>query len=54
MGAECKTNASIDRRESLHLGLLLKIHVPDSYISLDLGEQERRLRTYWILCVTER
>ncbi|EJU05159.1 hypothetical protein DACRYDRAFT_113349 [Dacryopinax primogenitus] len=40
--------------EAVTLGQLLKLHVPGSYEGLEKGERERRLRTYWILCITER
>ncbi|KZT55093.1 hypothetical protein CALCODRAFT_409741, partial [Calocera cornea HHB12733] len=39
--------------EAVTLGQLLKLHLPGSYEGLEKGERERRLRTYWILCITE-
>lgn len=41
-------------REAVTLGHLAKLHEPSSYEGLDKDEQERRLRTYWLLAITER
>ncbi|KAG2184403.1 hypothetical protein INT43_000312 [Umbelopsis isabellina] len=41
-------------REAITLGQILKLHDPSAYESLDHDERERRLRTYWILAITER
>lgn len=46
--------ATFRLREAVTLAQLMKLNVHESYIFLDNAEQERRLRTYWILCVTER
>ncbi|BFZ63829.1 hypothetical protein YB2330_004961 [Saitoella coloradoensis] len=41
-------------REAVTLGQLLKIDDPTAYDALPLDEQERRIRTYWLLSITER
>ncbi|PWN41001.1 hypothetical protein IE81DRAFT_367813 [Ceraceosorus guamensis] len=41
-------------REAVTLGHLAKLHEPSSYEGLPRDEQERRLRTYWLLAITER
>ncbi|EPQ30683.1 uncharacterized protein PFL1_01584 [Pseudozyma flocculosa PF-1] len=41
-------------REAVTLGHLLRLHEPAAYESLDKAEQERRLRAYWLLAITER
>lgn len=41
-------------REAITLAQILKLHDPSAYESLDHDERERRLRTYWILAITER
>ncbi|KAJ2958161.1 hypothetical protein NQZ79_g6254 [Umbelopsis isabellina] len=41
-------------REAITLGQILKLHEPSAYESLEHDERERRLRTYWILAITER
>lgn len=46
--------ATFRLREAITLALLMKLNVHESYMFLDHGEQERRLRTYWLLCITER
>ncbi|KAE8225112.1 hypothetical protein CF319_g2089 [Tilletia indica] len=40
--------------EAVALGLLLKLHEPKAYADLQRDEQERRLRAYWLLVITER
>ncbi|KAL9931838.1 hypothetical protein V8E36_009388 [Tilletia maclaganii] len=40
--------------EAVALGLLLKLHEPKAYANLQRDEQERRLRAYWLLVITER
>ncbi|KAK0565575.1 hypothetical protein OC844_001165 [Tilletia horrida] len=40
--------------EAVALGLLLKLHEPKAYAHLQRDEQERRLRAYWLLVITER
>ncbi|CAD6915048.1 unnamed protein product, partial [Tilletia controversa] len=40
--------------EAVALGLLLKLHKPEAYADLQRDEQERRLRAYWLLVITER
>lgn len=46
--------ATFRLREAITLAQLMKLNVHESYMFLDHGEQERRLRTYWLLCITER
>ena len=41
-------------REAVTLGYLLRIHETSSYEHLDKDEQERRLRAYLLLAITER
>lgn len=41
-------------REAVTLGYLLRIHETQSYEHLDKDEQERRLRAYLLLAITER
>lgn len=41
-------------REAVTLGYLLRIHETSSYENLDKDEQERRLRAYLLLAITER
>lgn len=41
-------------REAITLGQILKLHEPSAYEPIDHDERERRLRTYWILAITER
>ncbi|PWY98865.1 hypothetical protein BCV70DRAFT_164252 [Testicularia cyperi] len=41
-------------REAVTLGYLLRIHETSSYEHLDRDEQERRLRAYLLLAITER
>ena len=41
-------------REAVTLGYLLRLHEPSAYEQLDKDEQERRLRAYWLLAITER
>ncbi|KAN0065515.1 hypothetical protein ACQY0O_001352 [Thecaphora frezii] len=41
-------------REAVTLGHLLRLHEPAAYEQLDKAEQERRLRAYWLLAITER
>ncbi|KAM3581906.1 hypothetical protein VKS41_006062 [Umbelopsis sp. WA50703] len=53
-GLEEDESAWFRLREAITLGQILKIHEPSAYESLDHDERERRLRTYWILAITER
>ncbi|KAK9893338.1 hypothetical protein P389DRAFT_19874 [Cystobasidium minutum MCA 4210] len=46
--------ATFRLRESVILAQLMKLNLHESYMFLDPKEQERRLRTYWLLCITER
>ncbi|PWN47697.1 hypothetical protein IE53DRAFT_235554 [Violaceomyces palustris] len=41
-------------REAVTLGHLLRLHEPAAYEELEKDEQERRLRAYWLLAITER
>ncbi|KAH6675979.1 hypothetical protein B0J14DRAFT_587765 [Halenospora varia] len=41
-------------REAISLGELMGLHDSSSYVGLDAEEKERRIRTYWLLSVTER
>ena len=41
-------------KEAMVLGELLDLGNPRSYSDLDSEERERRIRTYWILAITER
>lgn len=46
--------ATFRLREAITLAQLMKLNVHESYMFLDHAEQGRRLRTYWLLCITER
>lgn len=46
--------ATFRLKEAITLAQLMKLNVRESYMFLEKGEQERRLRTYWLLCITER
>lgn len=53
-GANQHNAAWLRLREAVTLGDLLRLHDPHSYEGLNPEEKACRLRTYWILCITER
>jgi hypothetical protein len=46
--------AKLRLREAVSLGETLRLDDPRSYLGLDRAEALRRLKTYWVLSVTER